>query len=179
MSADGLAVSSGAAAPADAAIVARQLGRAPRSPWRVAVRCAQGYPQVIASPPVLDDGTPFPTWLYLTCPQYRRLCATLESEGLLATFNEQLVADASLRAELLATDARFRAGRAAEATACGQEAATAPGADTGLAGQADPLALKCLHAHVAYQLAGLDDPIGRGVLVEGFHSICGDNCGDA
>ncbi|MCL2654894.1 MAG: DUF501 domain-containing protein [Coriobacteriia bacterium] len=152
------------ARPADAACVARQLGRTPRSPWRVAVRCARGCPQVIASPPLLDDGTPFPTWLYLTCPALCHECATQESKGLLDTLRAQLAADATLRADLLAADARFRAGRSAEAAACGQGATAAPGAGTGLAGQADPTALKCLHAHVAYQLAGLQDPFGARIL---------------
>jgi len=139
--------------------------REPRSPWRVAVRCARGYPQVIASPPLLDDGTPFPTWLYLVCPVLCKACATLEAEGLMAALDERLAHDADLRARLLETDARFRAGRAAEARVCGQDPAAAPGADTGLVGQADPLTTtKCLHAHVAYALADLGDPLGAEVL---------------
>jgi hypothetical protein len=33
-----------------------------------------------------------------------------------------------------------------------------------VAGQADPLAVKCLHARVAAALAGIADPVGEGVL---------------
>ena len=158
---------------ADATVVARQLGRAPRSPWRVMVRCAQGYPQVIASPPVLDDATPFPSWLYLTCPHLCRACAARESEGALAALNARLTGDTALRAQLLALDVRFRAGRAAEATTCGQDSALFPGSGTGVAGQADPRVVKCLHAHVACELAGLDDPLGAGVIAS-----CEEQCSD-
>ena len=46
---------------ADAAAVARQLGREPRGAVRVAHRCPCGEPDVVMTAPRLPDGTPFPT----------------------------------------------------------------------------------------------------------------------
>ena len=55
--------------PADREIVARQLGRPPRALVGVAHRCPCGQPDVVETSPRLEDGTPFPTLYYLTCPR--------------------------------------------------------------------------------------------------------------
>src|SRR5690606_13583560 len=60
------------AAPATEAereVVAAQLGRPPRAMIGVAHRCPCGLPDVVATAPRLSDGTPFPTFYYLTCPR--------------------------------------------------------------------------------------------------------------
>lgn len=59
-----------------------------------------------------------------------------------------------LAQRMLEADRRLRHLRAEESG--GEDACP----DTGIAGQRDPLAVKCLHAHVALALAGLDDPVG-------------------
>jgi hypothetical protein len=50
---------------ADRAVVAEQLGRAPRAIRAVAARCPSGHPAVVQTSPRLEDGTPFPTLYYL------------------------------------------------------------------------------------------------------------------
>jgi hypothetical protein len=150
----------------DAHIIAAQLKREPRSPWRVAVRCSQGYPQVVTSPLVLDDGTPFPTWAYLSCPVLVALCNAAESAGELTAWDEDIAADAELQAQMQELNERFRLARAAEEG--GGDASpelVKELNDTGLIGMRDPLKAKCLHAHVAYELAGLDDVIGKEFLM--------------
>jgi predicted aconitase with swiveling domain len=57
-----------------------------------------------------------------------------------------------------AADAAYRTARAAEG------GGTDPCPVVGVAGQSDPLAVKCLHARVAAALAGTGDPVGEGVL---------------
>ena len=52
----------------DRAVVARQLGRAPRAFRRVAVRCPFGRPAVTEQAPYDENGRPFPTQFYVTCP---------------------------------------------------------------------------------------------------------------
>ena len=52
--------------PSDEAVVAAQLGRAPRGLRSVAHRCPCGLPDVVETAPRLPDGTPFPTLYYLT-----------------------------------------------------------------------------------------------------------------
>ena len=55
--------------PVDDAVIAAQLGRPPRGVHDVAHRCPCGSPDVVATEPRLEDGTPFPTTFYLTCPR--------------------------------------------------------------------------------------------------------------
>jgi hypothetical protein len=155
----------------DERLVARQLGRPPRGRWRVAARCSFGHPSVVLTAPSLDDGSPFPTLFYLTCPHLVRLVADLESAGGIETWRSALGGDPVLARRLSAADAAYRAARAAEA------GGTDPVPGAGIAGQRDPAATKCLHAHVAAYLAGLDDPIGEGVIGSLVRE-CGDNrCG--
>jgi len=139
-------------------IVAAQVGRAPRKPWRVAARCRYGYPSVIASPSVLADGTLFPTFAWLTCPWLVEAVSAEESAGEVGAWARRAADDSELAAALWATDAALRETRATEGD--GVDAC----AETGIAGQRDPLKVKCLHAHVALALAGVDDPIGEAVL---------------
>jgi len=144
----------------DRAVVERQLGRPPRGDWRVAVRCPDGRPMVILVPPALNGGVPFPTALWLTCPRLSRAVADSESMGGSARWAGALRTDPRLAGRALAADAAYRALRASIAS--GPD----PCAEVGIAGQADPLAVKCLHARVAAALYGIDDPVGVGVLAE-------------
>ncbi len=60
----------------------RQLGRLVRGDARVAARCSYGVVEVIATPPLLPDGTPFPTLYWLSCPLLQRNVSGLESGDL-------------------------------------------------------------------------------------------------
>jgi hypothetical protein len=157
----------------DERIVARQLGRAPRGRWRVVDRCSYGRPRVIATAPTLPDGTPFPTLFYLTCPHLVRLVGDLESDGALATWRAALVAEPDLARRLDAADEAYRAARAAEA----EGVDPVPG--VGIGGQSDPAATKCLHAHVAAYLAGVDDPIGERTVASLVQECDDDRCEEA
>jgi len=79
----------------DAAITA-QLGRAPRSVHEIAHRCPCGKPDVVATEPRLEDGTPFPTTFYLTCPRAASLIGTLEASGLMKEMTDRLASDTAL-----------------------------------------------------------------------------------
>lgn len=134
------------------------MRRAPRDPWRVAVRCMYGFPQVIASPSVLDDGTRFPTTFWLTCPHLSEWASRLESSGEAKRWAEELERGEENAQAILAAAAHFAALRAEESG--GVDAC----AGVSIAGQRDPLATKCLHAHAALALVGVADPIGRCIL---------------
>jgi hypothetical protein len=137
----------------DTARVVAQIGRVPRAPWRVEVRCSYGAPSVIATAPVLEDGSPFPTLYWLTCPFLLDVAARAESEGHVSAWADRLAEDHVLADRMRAADREYRSRRAAEP---GRD----PSSGVGIAGQRDPLATKCLHAHIAAALAGIDDPIG-------------------
>lgn len=142
----------------DEGVVARQLGRAPRGTWRVVTRCSFGFPVTIATAPITETGEPFPTLFYLTCPHLIADVSALESAGELDVWRQRIASEDALARRMLAADAEYRNARAAE----GGGSDPVPG--VGIAGMRDPLAVKCLHAHVAAVLAGIDDPVGEGVL---------------
>lgn len=160
-----------AARASDEQVVRWQLGRAPRGTWRVAVRCSYGFPQVIETDPVLCTGEPFPTLYYLTCPYLSRAASDAESRGALASFDAQATNDERFAAQM--REAHAEVGRRRTAAAGGVD----PCLGTGVAGQADPLATKCLHARVAAALAGVSDPVGH-ALLEQVGALCDDgSCG--
>jgi uncharacterized protein len=105
---------------------------------------------VIENHPVLEDGSPFPTLYWLTCPILNKRVSTLESAGSLTDLTELLTEDASLRERLAAALERYRATRDSHAVIT--ESGGPPGGG--------PDRVKCLHSHVAHQLASGNNPIG-------------------
>ena len=151
----------------DASIVSAQIGRAPRAPWRVDARCRIGYPTVIVSPSLLEDGTPFPTFAWLVCPWLVELASAAESQGASARWAARALTDEDLRSALAQTERDLIVRRAAESG--GSEGSQA----VGIAGQRNSLGVKCLHAHVALALVGIEDPVG-GQLLREWEPQCPD-----
>ncbi len=146
----------------DRGAVAAQLGREPRSAVVVAARCHLGLPVVIAVPPHLDDGTPFPTRYWLTCPLAVRRIGRIESRGGVREAEEWIAADAAVQARFAAAAARYAAerdGLIADDAPSFRPSGGVGGASGGV---------KCLHAHYADHAAGNDNPVGErtGVAIE-------------
>jgi hypothetical protein len=154
----------------DVALVEAQLGRTPRTSWRVARRCPYDRPAVIANAPRSLDETPFPTLFWLTCPHLVRELGSIESSGGVTAWAELVEGDAHLRFEVLAADQQYRAARQMEGL--GDD----PCGDVGVAGQKDPCATKCLHAHAAAYLAGIPDPAGAEALRDVALQCDSDEC---
>lgn len=133
--------------PGDREVVARQLGRPPRAMRDVAHRCPCGNPDVVETSPRLDDGTPFPTLYYLTCPRAASEVGRLESAGLMKEMTARLAGDEELRARYSAAADDYVRRRDALGVL---EGAPAQG---GM-----PQRVKCLHVLVAHALA-----VGPGV----------------
>jgi hypothetical protein len=142
----------------DRRLVPLQLGRELRGRWRVGSRCRFGRPTVIVTAPRLADGSPFPTLYWLTCPWLNARIGAEESSGSGEVWAGRVSEDAGLATAVRAADAQYRAARAEEA------GGGDPCAGTGIAGQRDPTAVKCLHAHAAAFLGGIGDPVGRSLL---------------
>jgi hypothetical protein len=144
--------------PADAAVVAAQLGRPPRGQLSVAHRCPCGLPDVVQTAPRLPDGTPFPTLYYLTCPRASAAAGRLEAAGAMAAMTRRLAADPELRHAYLAAHRDYLARRDAAARACGVE--PLPAGTQSAGGMPDRV--KCLHALIAHELAVPGaNPLGR------------------
>lgn len=133
-----------AVAPADLAAVAEQLGRAPRGFASVAHRCPCGAPDVVETRPRLDDGTPFPTTFYVTCPRLTGAISTLESAGLMADMTRRLDEDEELAAAYRAAHEDYLRRRAR----WGEVPEVA-----GVSAGGMPTRVKCLHVLVGHSLA--------------------------
>jgi hypothetical protein len=144
--------------PADAAVVAAQLGRTPRGQYRVAHRCRCGLPDVVQTAPRLPDGAPFPTLYYLTCPSACAAAGRLEAGGAMAAMTRRLADDEDLRRAYLAAHHDYLARRDEAALACGVEPLPAGTQSAG----GMPARVKCLHALIAHELAVAGaNPLGR------------------
>jgi hypothetical protein len=128
---------------ADRAIVAAQLGRAPRAIRAVAHRCPCGNPDVVETSPRLPDGTPFPTLYYLTCPRAAAAIGTLEASGMMREMTERLQTDEELGAAYRGAHESYL-GRREE---IGHVAEIA-----GVSAGGMPNRVKCLHVLVAHAL---------------------------
>ena len=133
--------------PADRAAVADQLGRAPRATRSVAHRCTCGLPDVVETSPRLEDGTPFPTLFYLTCPRLSSAIGRLESSGVMRAMTARLADDDDLAARYRAAYDDYLARR---------DAIEPLGTTVAAGGMPDRV--KCLHVAVAHALA-----VGPGV----------------
>lgn len=139
----------------DREAVAAQLGRSARGLCGVAYRCPCGLPAVVVTAPRLEDGTPFPTLYYATCPRLTSRIGTIEAEGLMRTQTERLETDPGFAAAYAAAHRAYLAER---------DAIEPLGTDTSAGGM--PTRVKCLHVHVAHSLAvGPDvNPVGDETL---------------
>src|SRR5689334_12077536 len=150
---------------ADRALVARQLGREPRTLRRVAVRCPFGLPAVTEQSPYDSAGEPFPTTYYLTCPHLVAAVSRLEAAGGVERWST------AARGDPVLTDSRARADE--EQAALRHElAGGGTGSDRGaslelgVGGAASRGSLKCLHAHAAFALARPGYELGERILAE-------------
>ena len=147
------------------AVIGAQLGRPLRAFSKPLVRCHLGLPVVIEVPPVLDDGTPFPTHYWLSCPLAVRRVARIESRGDIGRIEDRAVADPEFGRRLTAAHERYRVERD---VLIGHDATHRPSG--GVAGAS--FGVKCLHAHYADYAAGAvaddswDNPVGELVATE-------------
>ncbi len=120
--------------------VARQLGREPTIPFRVAARCPAGLPSVIENEP----SRKMPTSFWVTCPTLSASISRLEAEGGVRIAQEEVGARA---VDEVHTEHLRRYGAR-------------------VAGVGEPGGyVKCLHAFTALHLAGaLPNPVAEWTL---------------
>jgi hypothetical protein len=128
----------------DLEAVTRQLGRRPRGTRAVAHRCPCGNPDVVETSPRLDDGTPFPTMFYLTCPRATAACSRLESAGVMRDMQERLSTDPVLAKRYQQAHEDYLRRREAVQHVEEIENVSAGGM---------PDRVKCLHVHLGHALA--------------------------
>lgn len=140
-----------------------QLGRPMRGVVGIAARCVCGNPTVVATEPRLPDGTPFPTFYYLTHPGATAAMSALEATQVMREFTDELAADDELA---VAYDRAHRA-YLADREVHGEVPEIA-----GVSAGGMPTRVKCLHALAAHSLAAGPgvNPIGDLALARGSWS---------
>jgi uncharacterized protein len=136
----------------DREVVAAQIGRRPRAFLRVAVRCPFGRPAVTEQAPFDEDGRPFPTQFYVTCPHLVAQISRLEAAGGVERWSLAAQEDPELASSLSGAQAEQRAIR--------------PEIDAGIGGSTRDGSLKCLHAHAAFALARPGYELGDRILAD-------------
>ncbi|MBN9168360.1 MAG: DUF501 domain-containing protein [Microbacterium sp.] len=142
---------------ADLSVLRDQRGRPARDVVGIAARCVYGNPNVVATAPPLSDGTPFPTFYYLTHPAATAAMSVLEADHVMRELQDQLEADEDLRAAYLRAHEAYLRDRAAFGEV--------PEID-GISAGGMPRRVKCLHALAGHALAvgpGVN-PIGDAAL---------------
>lgn len=134
--------------------VAVQIGRPSRAEIEVVSRCHLSLPVAVQVPPVLEDGTPFPTLYWLSCPLAGRRVSRLEGGGGVKAMERRATRLPEFGAALEAAHARYAGQREALLPA---DAEHVPAG--GVAGVAR--GVKCLHAHYADTRAGNPNPVGE------------------
>ena len=136
----------------DREIVERQLGRRPRAFRRVVARCPFGRPAVTEQSAHDENGNPFPTTFWLTCPQLVAAVSRLEAAGGVERWSELARRDRDLARSLKdATQEQHR---------------LRPELPVGIGGSSRGGSLKCLHAHAAFALARPGYELGDRILAE-------------
>ena len=150
----------------DRRVIEAQLGRPLRGDWAVARRCHLGVPMVVENHPVLDDGSPFPTLFWLTCPLLVKRASKLEGTGRMRELNAVLARSDDLRVRAADALERYRDRRDARARI--DDAGSPPGGG--------PERIKCLHAHLAHELADPPNPVGAVALAQAGWPDCRVAC---
>ena len=147
------------ATEADLAVMTEQLGRPVRDVVGVAARTRDGVPAVVSTAPRLADGTPFPTFYYLTHPVLVAAVSRLEADGRMREWTALVEPDGPFAAEYAAAHAAYLADRAA----AGEVPEIA-----GISAGGMPTRVKCLHALAGHALAAGPgvNPIGDLALAE-------------
>lgn len=149
------------------AVISAQLGRPARGTPAVVHTCGFGLPTVVRVAPRLEDGTPFPTTFWLSCPVIRSRVGTLEADHAMVGLNQRLEQEPQLAADYAAAHERYLAFR---------DALGDPLPDAQVSAGGMPRFVKCLHVHAAHHLATGDNPIGAWTVARTTPTPCPAPC---
>jgi len=138
----------------DRQVIETQIGRPLRANSTPASRCHLGLPVVVRVPPILDDGTPFPTLFWLTCPLAVTRIGRLEGAGGVKRLERKAETNPEFGRRLESAHTAYERVRNALLPD-----GVSPAPSGGVGGTT--VGLKCLHAHYAHTRAGGDNPVGE------------------
>lgn len=138
----------------DRRVIEAQIGRPLRADSRTVSRCHLDLPVVVEVPPILEDGTPFPTLYWLTCPLATTRIGRLEGAGGVKRMEQKAGADPDFGRRIEAAHDSYAAKRDALVP---DDASPIPSGGVGGA----TTGVKCLHAHYAHTRSGDRNPVGE------------------
>lgn len=141
----------------DLGVLRAQLGRPARGAIGIAARCVCGNPTVVATSPRLPDGTPFPTFYYLTHPAATAAMSVLEADHVMNDLTQELSESEEIATAYLDAHQAYLHDRS--------HFGDVPEID-GISAGGMPTRVKCLHALAGHALAAGPgvNPIGDRAL---------------
>jgi hypothetical protein len=136
------------------AVIEAQIGRPLRADSTVVSRCHLDLPVVVQVPPILDDGTPFPTLFWLSCPLASKRVGRMEGVGGVKAMERRADGNPEFDERLTAAHERYAQQREALLS---YDAHPRPSGGVG----GTTVGVKCLHAHYADTRSGNDNPVGE------------------
>jgi hypothetical protein len=167
----------------DAITLSRQCGKNMARIYGIAVRCPNGYPQVVIMNPVCTDRhneinyDALANIVWLTCPAMKKKIEELERRGMIAKIEQMLEKSRELASKMNDAHAHFYFFRKEifrSITGGDFSIEILPYFDTGIGGIKDVKMVKCLHIHYAHYRICQHNAIG--CAVEGLireQSLCG------
>lgn len=151
----------------DRRIVKKQLKRNPKGLVDIPVRCRYGYPVVLTTKPLIRDQEKFevfPTLYWLSCPKRVEEVARIESNGYVRKLEEELASAPGLKEEYREDEERYLETQRSLLTEKERKFIEEKNLDDalsrGIGGIKSDEHLKCLHLHLAHQLAS-ENVLGR------------------
>ncbi|MCF7890388.1 DUF501 domain-containing protein [Candidatus Bipolaricaulota bacterium] len=151
----------------DRRIITSQLGKNPRALLDIPVRCRFGYPVVLTTKPLIrDEGgfEIFPTLYWLSCPKRVEEVARIESDGYVRKLEKEIDLNPSLKEDYRKAEERYLETQKTLLTEEDlnfiEEKDLGDALSRGIGGIKSDEHLKCLHLHLAHQLAG-ENVLGR------------------
>ncbi|MDR5868531.1 DUF501 domain-containing protein [Halomonas koreensis] len=146
------------------AIIAEQLGRAPRGIEALAATDGEGTPLVLRMAPIVD-GKPFPTLFWLSSERLKIELSRIEAAGVIKTLEARLRDDPDFLAAYHRSHQDYVAIRWRHMTAAQRDEVERRGyapllRERGIGGIANWDQVRCLHTQYAHHLCG-DNVIGR------------------
>ena len=144
----------------DRKIVKSQLNKDPRGLIDIPVRCIYGYPVVLTTRPLIRDGDEFeifPTLYWLSCPKRVEEVSRIESGGYVKKLDKEIASDSELKEKYSKAEKRYLKAQKSLLSERDKRFIEKKGLKSalsrGIGGIKSDEHLKCLHLHLAHQLA--------------------------
>ncbi|MDD2715435.1 MAG: DUF501 domain-containing protein [Candidatus Wallbacteria bacterium] len=157
----------------DLQVIQGQLKRKINPSGSVSRYCSWNFPSVIQCLPETEQGTPFPTLYWLSCPHLRYQVDKLEQKGLVKEISAQIRSDPKLMENYRKATEVYREERSALYLTIHPGLTIPEALETGIGGIREwrnLKNLKCLHTHLAFHLINRSEIVGG--ILNGLSLYC-------